>query len=323
MTEENDRTDPALRQFLTYLARERNASVHTCDSYRIDIVQFARIALRQDPEAGPVDWTLPDVNDARSYVVDIQSEEPLARTSLLRKISALRSFFRFMVRENRVSRNPFLGLTTPKREKRLPKYMTVDEVGRLLDAPEPFWNNAVEVGAVKTREGADFSCARDKAILEVIYSGGLRISEALGLDLGEIDLSAQVVKVRGKGKKERYCALGGPAVRALRTYLKFRQLRTADGGPAAPVFLCQRGQRLTPRSFQRQFKLYLAAAGLSPDLTPHKLRHSFATHLLDAGADLRSVQALLGHENLSTTQIYTHISTERMKQIYRKAHPRA
>jgi len=323
MTEEHDKTDPALRQFLTYLARERNASLHTCDSYRIDIVQFARIALRQDPEAGTVDWTLPDVNDARSYVVDIQAEEPLARTSLLRKISALRSFFRFMVRENRVPRNPFLGLTTPKREKRLPKYMTVDEVGRLLDAPEPLWNNAVEVGAVKTREGADFSCARDKAILEVIYSGGLRISEALGLDLGEIDLAAQVVKVRGKGKKERYCALGGPAVRALRTYLKYRQLRTSDGGPAAPVFLCQRGQRLTPRSFQRQFKLYLAAAGLSPDLTPHKLRHSFATHLLDAGADLRSVQALLGHENLSTTQIYTHISTERMKQIYRKAHPRA
>jgi len=323
MTGEPDRLDPSLRMFLAYLANERNASHHTCDSYRIDIVQFARLTLKQDPEAGPVDWSLPDVNDARSYVVDIQSAEPIARSSLLRKLSALRSFFRFMVRENIVSRNPFQGLASPKREKRLPKYMTVDEVGRLLDAPEPFWRNAVEVGAVKTREGADFSCARDKAILEVIYSGGLRISEALGLNLGDIDLVSQVFKVRGKGKKERYCALGGPAVRALRAYLRFRQLRTADGRTNAPVFLCQRGQRLTARSFQRSFKSYLSIAGLSPDLTPHKLRHSFATHLLDAGADLRSVQSLLGHENLSTTQIYTHISAERMKQIYQKAHPRA
>ena len=323
MNSDRDKTDFALRRFLAYLSSERNASIHTCESYRIDIVQFARLILKQDPETGSVDWNLPDVNDARSYVVDIQSAEPLARASLLRKLSALRSFFRFMVREGLVHGNPFLGLTTPKREKRLPKYMTVDEVGRLLDAPGPFWNNAVEVGAVKSREGADFSCVRDKAILEVIYSGGLRISEAMGLNLGDVDLASQVIKVRGKGKKERFCALGGPAVRALRTYLGFRRTWTSDSSEKAPVFLCQRGQRLTARSFQRYFKQYLSIAGLSPDLTPHKLRHSFATHLLDAGADLRSVQSLLGHENLSTTQIYTHISAERMKQIYRQAHPRA
>ena len=314
--------DDGLRGFLSYLSAERNASEHTCSSYALDIRQCAQICLKTDPFTDEAAWADLSVYDARDFVAALNGDE-LARTSIMRKLSAMRSFFRYLIREGRAKADPFTGQASPRRPKLLPKYMTVDEVGRLLSAPAAVWADHAEFGLAKTPEAAAFAAARDAAILEVIYSGGLRISEALGLNLGDIDLVSQVFKVRGKGKKERYCALGGPAVRALRTYLGFRQIRTADGGANSPVFLCQRGQRLTSRSFQRSFKSYLSAAGLSPDLTPHKLRHSFATHLLDAGADLRSVQSLLGHENLSTTQIYTHISAERMKQIYQKAHPRA
>ncbi len=314
--------DRKLRSFLEYLEFERNASPHTRDSYRIDIIQFARMILRMDPATEHVDWNACDLYDARDFISGLQQEN-IARTSLVRKLSALRSFYRFLVRENDTEINPFAGLTTPKRQKLLPKYMTVKEVGELLDSPEPYWNDAVGKQIVRSEGGAAFSCARDKAILEIIYSGGLRISEALGLNLADLDLTYCVMKVRGKGKKERLSSIGRPALKALREYLRERKLWTSDQRHLAPLFICQQGTRLTARSFQRNFKLYLQQAGLSPDLTPHKLRHSFATHLLDAGADLRSVQALLGHENLSTTQIYTHISTERMKQIYMKAHPRA
>ena len=157
----------------------------------------------------------------------------------------------------------------------------------------------------------------------MIYSGGLRISEALGLNMEDLDLLSGVMRVLGKGKKQRLCGLGNPAIRAIRKYLPVRRTRTENERRSAPVFVNRFGERLTTRSFQRNFKLYLRTAGLPMDMTPHKLRHSFATHLLDAGADLRSVQELLGHANLSTTQIYTHISTERMKAVYNKAHPRA
>jgi integrase/recombinase XerC len=182
---------------------------------------------------------------------------------------------------------------------------------------------AKQQGLSKDDASADFSTARDTAILEVIYSGGLRISEALNLNLGDVDLLSDIMKVRGKGKKERICALGGPAVKALRKYLKWRPLRTSNERQTAPIFVNKHGTRFTARSFQRNFKLYLETAGLPEEMTPHKLRHSFATHLLDAGADLRCVQELLGHENLSTTQIYTHVSSERLKKVYASAHPRA
>ena len=314
--------DSRLTAFLRYLTEERNASDHTRESYRLDIEQFARLVLEQDACSEQIPWDEVDVYTARNFVVKLQ-EQNTARTSVMRKLSAMRSFYRYMIRDDMLTVNPFSGLTSPKQSKRLPKYMTVNEVGALLDAPVAFWQKAEAREIVRTVEGAEFSCARDKAILEVIYSGGLRISEALGLNMGDIDLLGQVMKVRGKGKKERYCALGGPAVRALRLYIRQRRNRTADNRIQSPLFLNQLGTRLTARSFQRHFKLYLLESGLPTDMTPHKLRHSFATHLLDAGADLRSVQELLGHENLSTTQIYTHISTERMKNIYRKAHPRA
>lgn len=315
--------DRALSSFLSYLLNERNASQHTVDSYRLDIQQFAMLQLNADVETAQIDWNSVDVYTARTYIVKLQEELEVSRTSILRKLSGMRSFYRYMQREQLAHDNPFSGLIAPKRQKLLPKYMTVEEVGRLLDTPQLFWKDAYEKEIAKDEESARFSAARDAAILEVIYSGGLRISEALGLNMEDLDLISGVMRVRGKGKKERLCGLGNPAVRALRKYFPVRRMRSGNERRNAPVFVNRFGQRLTTRSFQRNFKLYLRAAGLPLDMTPHKLRHSFATHLLDAGADLRSVQELLGHANLSTTQIYTHISTERMKAVYNKAHPRA
>ena len=307
-----------LGDFLDYLAHERNASPHTAANYRRDVEQFAQLLFPQEQNFD--NWRRVDVLSARSVVVKY-NELGLGRTSIMRKISALRSFFRYLEREEVVDKNPFSGLTSPKREKRLPVLMSVEEIIRLLDAPEKYWSFAADT-APGREEDSRFAAVRDVAMMEVIYSGGLRISEAIGLNLSGIDLISDIAKVRGKGAKERLCALGKPAVRALRKYLELRKTR-AGGGAGAPLFVNVHGQRLTPRTFQRNMKNYLKTAGLPHDLTPHKIRHSFATHMLDAGADLRSVQELLGHKNLSTTQIYTHVSSERLKNAYRKAHPHA
>lgn len=314
--------DASLTSFLNYLKSERNASVHTLDSYRMDVEAFSRLVLGSDAACAQLDWASAAVEDARSFIVALQGDG-LSKSSILRKISGVRSFYRFLVREGVAKKNPFAGLSSPKRGRPLPKYLTVDEVGRLLDAPAKFWREAIVKETCKDAQSALFAETRDAAMLETIYSGGVRISEATGLNLGDIDLLGDVMKVKGKGKKERLCALGAPAVRAIKRYLELRRTRSANTRREAPLFVNKDGTRLTARSFQRNFKDYLVCAGLPADMTPHKLRHSFATHLLDAGADLRSVQEMLGHANLSTTQIYTHISAERLKAVYNKAHPRA
>jgi integrase/recombinase XerC len=308
----------ALEDFLFYLTNERQASNHTTENYRRDIMQFAEMVLGQDNP----DWLTVDIEHSRRFVIKLQ-ECGLARNSILRKISSMRSFFRFMQREEIVSKNPFVGLASIKKEQSLPKFMTVGEIDRLSSIPAVYWEKALEDGTAKDADSAHFAAARDTALIEIIYSGGLRISETMGLNLESVDLLSDIMKVKGKGKKERICAVGKPAREALRKYLRMRTLRTENDRPNAPLFVNRFGERLTPRSFQRNLKKYLVFAGLPPDLTPHKLRHSFATHLLDAGADLRAVQEMLGHENLSTTQIYTHVTTEKMKDIYKKAHPRA
>lgn len=314
--------DDSMKGFLEYLRNERQASDHTVESYRMDIEQFARLMMKKELDNDSADWNQPDVYTARLFVVELQNQK-LSKSSIMRKISSMRSFYRFLIRENRAAKNPFSGLSSPKREKKLPKFMSVNEVGRLLDAPSKYWKVADAAGTAKDAESASFADARDSAILEVIYSGGLRINEAIGLNMDGIDLLSDVMKVRGKGKKERIAALGAPAVRALKKYLQVRNMRTSDSRPNSPLFVNKDGGRITARSFQRHLKNYLATAELPHDMTPHKLRHSFATHLLDAGADLRSVQELLGHANLSTTQIYTHVTAERLKAVYSKAHPRA
>ena len=309
-------------RYISYLTNTKNMSEHTVESYGIDICQFAELCLSQDPRNEEIDWASITVHHARSFIVDLQ-EAGLSKTSIQRKLSGMRSFFRYLVRDCRVQNNPFSGLTGPKKQKNLPKYMTVNEVGRLLDAPAEFWRDALASGCARDESSADFQMKRDTAMLEIIYSGGLRISECTGLKLGDIDILSGVMKIRGKGKKERLGAIGDPAARALRNYLRLRRAMFSDNRLDSYVFLNQQGTRFSDRSFQRNFKQYLVTAGLPPDMTPHKLRHSFATHLLDAGADLRSVQELLGHANLSTTQLYTHISSERMRAVYQQAHPRA
>ncbi len=310
--------DDFIEDFIIYLQNEKDASNHTIDNYSRDINQFIDLVVKENIES----WNNITVKNARKFILELQALE-LAKSSILRKISTLRSFFKFMIREEYVKNNPFSGLTTPKREQRLPKYLTVSEVEKLLLAPKSYWKMAKIKGTAKDAESAYFARMRDTALLEIIYSGGLRISEAVGLNFQSIDLLADVMKIRGKGKKERMCVIGKPASQALSEYLEARPLRSSLERPSSPLFINKDGNRLSARSFQRAFKVYLTEASLPFDMTPHKLRHSFATHLLNAGCDLRSVQALLGHENLSTTQIYTHISSERLKIVYAKAHPRA
>jgi integrase/recombinase XerC len=241
----------------------------------------------------------------RGYLVHL-TERRYDRATIHLKMSALRSFFRWLVRAERVKQNPVSGLTLPKKGRKLPKFLTIQQIEELLAAP-------------LKGEGKDGLAAwRNKAILETLYSGGLRIHELVQLNDNDVDMLGEVVSVRGKGKKERLAPLGGPAVETLQKYLELRG-RNSGG----PLFVNRFGGRMTARSVQRMLKKYLMAVGLDPSLTPHKLRHSFATHMLDAGADLRSVQELLGHANLSTTQIYTHVTPERLKKVYEKAHPRA
>jgi integrase/recombinase XerC len=247
-------------------------------------------------------------------------------------MSALRSFFRWLVRQEKIKHNPVVGLTLPKKHRKLPKFLTIQQIEALLNAPLAETARRARrsrpTGVVGRAEppgqpqsgGNNLAAWRDKAILEVLYSAGLRIHELVGLNDNDVDLLGEVVRVRGKGKKERLAPLGAPAVETVQKYLELR----GRGGPLGrPLFTNRFGGRMTARSVQRMLKKYLMQVGLDPSLTPHKLRHSFATHMLDAGADLRSVQELLGHANLSTTQIYTHITPERLKKVYEKAHPRA
>jgi integrase/recombinase XerC len=312
--------DAHVSGFLRYLRAERQASPHTQSSYLNDIAQFAAFAwVRRGLDSCP--WERTEPMHARAFLVDL-NRRGLARTSLNRKASSLRSFFRFLVREGVVPGNPFAAVETGRAARRLPRIFDRDQVLRLLEAPRAYWQRHADAGQDSAADS--LAPVRDSAIVEVLYSAGLRISEAVGMDLEDVDTASGTFVVRGKGRKERLCILGKPALRALDDYLDRRaELGLAGRQDPGPLFLNARGGRLTARSVQRLFKVYLREAGLPVDYTPHRLRHSFATHMLAAGADLRSVQELLGHANLSTTQIYTHVDSERLKEAYAKAHPRA
>ncbi len=294
-----------LAKFLTHLHVERGASPHTLKSYREDLETFADY-LREEDGSCPDPTTLTTV-ELRSYLAAMH-DAGYAKTSIARKLASLRSFYRFAQREGWIDNNPAKALRNPRKARKLPHFLSTTEIGKLLGAP----------ASDKTMG------LRDRAILETLYSAGLRVSELVDLNDGDLDFEQGIVRVRGKGRKERLAPLGSYALKALQAWLAKRQL-AADETPGrkAPVFVNRFGTRLTSRSVGRMLEKHLKQAGLDNRTSPHTLRHSFATHLLDGGADIRSVQELLGHKSLVTTQIYTHLSTSNLRAAYEKAHPRA
>jgi integrase/recombinase XerC len=313
--------DEAMRHFIEYLRGERDASEHTVSNYLRDVSQFVLMA---ELEGDRLNWAGVSRDDARAFLVNFQRDgyEP---TTAGRKLSALRSFFRFLLREGYVESNPFSGLKLPKRGRYLPSVMSRTEVGRLLEIPLDFLHDS-EMRKQGNPLELEYFAARDVAMLECLYSTGMRLNELVTLTEARLDLIGGVARVLGKGKKERLCLLGRPAVRALQSALELRArfwFALGESGEPTSLFLNKSGSAFTGRSVERMMKKYVLYAGMNPAYTPHTLRHSFATHLLDAGADLRSVQELLGHASLSTTQIYTHVSVQRLKEVYEQAHPLA
>lgn len=296
----------AIAKFLRYMVTERNASELTIKSYREDLFSFVDW-LQSTRGDVPKPGTLTP-QELRSFQAALQQAD-YARTSIARKLAALRSFYKFAMREGIASSNPAKPLRNPRQQRKLPHVLSDDEVGRLLIAPP-----ANKVDGL-----------RDRAILETVYSAGLRVSEVVGLQDGDVDKYEQIIRVRGKGRKERICPLGSFAIKAIDAYAakRKRSEKTEGMGRKAPVFVNRFGNILTTRSIGRMLEKHLAAAELDSRTSPHTLRHSFATHLLDRGADIRSVQELLGHKSLATTQIYTHVSAASLRQVYERAHPRA
>lgn len=316
-TERQSDNDSCIACYVRYMQNERNHSEHTVNGYLLDIGQFV-LFIWGDNRLPPYPWEEVDRYQARRFIAAC-SKTGLDAASTGRKLSALRGLYRFLEREDRVTQNPFSGLRAPRRARDLPRILSVDEAGRLIEAPLETLKRATKPpGPIE-----EYAAVRDSTILEVLYSSGARVSEAVQLSVRDIDLIAGCVKLRGKGKKERLAPLGAPAVKMLRRCTGLADMLWQAGDAARPVFRNLKGGRISSRSVERMLKQWLAAAGLDSGFSPHSLRHSFATHLLDAGADLRSVQELLGHASLSTTQIYTHVSVERLKKVYEDAHPRA
>ncbi len=318
-----------VQSFLRYLLDDRHFSPYTARCYGVDLRQYAEflsesrdITLVEEKERAACDardtahttitgfMLSADVNIIREFLARLD-EHNYSSATMARKIATLRSFYRWAEKFNFVATNPMVLIRTPRQSKRLPKSIDVEQVERLLSAPD----------------STDLLGARDRAILETLYSTGIRVSELVGINRGDIDVTNQAMVVRGKGKKERLVPLGSHAITALSHYVEMlnNDPRGAldTGGSEAALFINKHGTRLSTRSVRRKVSKYLAVAGLDPDISPHTLRHSFATHLLDNGADLRSVQELLGHQSLSTTQVYTHLSTQRVRDSYNDSHPRA
>ncbi|MCH8042748.1 MAG: tyrosine recombinase XerC [Planctomycetes bacterium] len=296
----------AVIRFLQFLTVERNASPHTIKSYREDLealVDYLDEAYEGSPPPPGEITTM----ELREYVAALH-EAGYAKTSIARRLASLRSFFKFGQREGWAETNPAKPLRNPRKPRTLPHFLSSDELSQLLESPP----------------GDEPLGKRDRAMLETLYSAGLRVSELVGINDSDLELDAGIVRVRGKGRKERLAPLGSFAVRAMRHWLKVRTVSAKEPtGSEAPVFVNRFGRRLTTRSVGRMLEKYLKQTGLDQRTTPHTLRHSFATHLLDRGADIRSVQELLGHKSLITTQIYTHVSTAKLREVYEKAHPRA
>jgi tyrosine recombinase XerC len=288
-----------MQTFLDHLRHERRVSPHTLRGYSRDLLDL--LEHTGDVKAEEIDGL-----GIRGFLAGLH-DAGASRATVARKLAAVRSFFRFLVKREVIEASPAALVRTPKQPRRLPKFLHEEEVGRLLDAPGP----------------RDAFPHRDRAILELLYSTGIRVSELTGLGIDDLDLAVGLCRVRGKGDRERLVPIGSVAVNALHAYIAGERRRLVEGVHAAALFLNRDGNRLSARSVRRLLARYRTRSGLPSDVSPHTLRHSFATHLLDRGADLRSVQELLGHESLSTTQIYTHVSSERLRETYVHAHPRA
>ena len=313
-----------LRQFVDYLAEEQGVQLDAAkeaDAFR-QREESVNAAGGKKPAAGVAGTISPatvtrvisaaDADLIRGFLAHL-GEQHYSAATMARKIATLRSFYKWAERRGLADSNPMVLIRTPRQGKRLPKAITIDQVEKLLAAPDD----------------KDVLGLRDRAMLETLYSTGIRVSELVGLELDDIDLPSEALKVKGKGKKERVVPLGSHALAAIRRYMDMMRGDArfpgvwADGKPRRPLFVNKHGGRLSSRSVRRKLDKYLKQVGLDPTISPHTLRHSFATHLLDNGADLRSVQELLGHQSLSTTQVYTHLTTQRMQNAYNQAHPRA
>jgi integrase/recombinase XerC len=302
------RLDDWIERYGDHLKLEKNVSPHTLRNYISDLRQFEEYLERRAKEHDEKVVAIEDVSVhlVRAFLASLAKQNK--KSSIGRKLAALKGFYRYLVREKRIGENPLALLATPKQEKPLPKFLSVDDVFRLL-------------GKIS---GADILTLRDRAILETLYSTGVRVSELVGLDWGEVDFGLGVIRVMGKGSKERIVPIGEIALKALDAYAAEQALRWKRPAKGKhPVFLNQRGGRITTRSVARVVDKYLRAADIPVRMGPHGLRHTFATHLLNGGADLRIIQELLGHASLSTTQRYTHLNLDQLTAVYDKAHPRA
>ena len=292
--------------FLAYLEFERGLSRNTLDAYRTDLLQFGRFLARRELSA--LDARPGDVADFLAELAAGDVDRPPASTATIhRKTACLRSFYRHVRREGLLESDPTATLTPPRRSRKLPHVLTRGEIDRLLSQPR----------------GMEPAALRDRALLEVMYACGLRASEAIGLELTDVDLEDRVLRARGKGSKERVVPIGQPAVQALRAYLERGRPGLVKGAREAHVFVNFRGGALTRQGLYKIVRRHAVTAGLADRMSPHTLRHTFATHLLAGGCDLRSVQEMLGHADVSTTQLYTHLSSQRLKDVYFRAHPRA
>lgn len=307
MTSERETAkDPLVEAYFTHLEFEKNSSPHTLRNYRLDVEGFAGWARSRGKGGTGADfWRAVASADVRSHLASLHSNH--AKSSVARKLSGLRAFFRYLVREGHLAANPAASVAAPKAVKKLPEFMPVDEILHLLD----------------TVADEGLAGARDKAMLETLYATGVRVSELVGMDLKDLDFANGFARARGKGKVEREVVLTAQAVKAIESYLDARAAAGQEVRRDGPVFLNLRGGRLTDRSVRRVLDAWLLRAALSRKVSPHTLRHTFATHLLAGGADLRAIQELLGHKSLSTTQRYTHLGIERLMEVYDKAHPRA
>jgi len=320
-----------VQEFINYLNFEKRFSEYTAKCYGADLAQFTNYLTGRSGQ-GRSDWGTAghhdgpatmvasqtstktdqlllsvDVNTVRAYLTFL-NEKQYSKPTIARKLATLRSFYKFLVKRNKVSSNPVSVVRTPKQEKKLPKFLEYEDVKRLLETPPmDSWLGA-----------------RDRAMMETLYSTGMRVSELVALNMDDIDFLGEVVHIRGKGKKERIAPISSSTLQVIQHYMEFRNKRAQSNSnfDSKVLFVNKHGGRLSTRSVRRKMDKYLKMAGLDPSISPHTLRHSFATHMLNNGADLRSVQELLGHQSLSTTQIYTHLTTKRLKEVYDSAHPR-